>query len=297
MGASWRRAFGAALTLLALSVTGAATADPRQAPATAPANDAYLESLALNQPGTRLDGTHTLRDVRDTTLATTQADLFDPPQSGGGAEVTSCRGVSYATTVWYDLHPHADGTISVRTSGYDNVIALYRFDRDTLKPDVDGKRCVNRGDFPSEQLVAKVKRGRSYTVQIGGVNGVGGSLEALFDYAREKLARLAADATLTAGSTPAGIELKGLRVATSRKATVAVRCDGHCRPRSEQGAKVQKFPSLKGVRMPAGSKLQIRVTAPSSIGVHIQYNVRRGSFQKVTRCLRPGSKKPRRKCQ
>jgi hypothetical protein len=281
------------LSVLALSATAVATA---QAPEP-PANDAYLNSLELNEPGTPLDHRHTLRDERDTTLATTQADIFDPPQSGGPAELTNCHDVNYGTTIWYDLHPEANGTISIRTSGYDNVITIYEFDPETLKPDLDTSHCVHRGDFPSEQLVRTVKKGRSYTVQIGGVNGIGGSMEVLFDYAFEKLTKLAADATLTAGGLPNGIELKGLSVATSKKATVAVKCDGHCKPQTKKNRATQNFPSLNGVQMPAGSQLQIRVTAPHSIGVYIQYNVGKGSFKKITRCLKPGSKTPRRKCQ
>lgn len=290
---SWRRGCAAALSVLVLGATAVAAAQSTKAPA----NDAYLKSLELNQPGTPLDYKHTLRDVRDTTHATTQADIFDPPQSGGGAEVTKCQGTRYGTTIWYDLHPQADGTISIRTSGYDNVITLYEFDPDTLKPDVDHKRCVHRGDFPSEQLVRKVRRGKSYTVQIGGVNGIGGSLEVLFDYAMAKLTKVAADATLTASALPDGIMLRSLTVATSKKATVAVKCGGHCKPVRKKNRATQRFPSLKGVRMPAGSQLTLRITAPNSIGVYIRYDVGRGSFKKITRCLKPGSKTPRRKCQ
>lgn len=290
---SWRRACGAALSVLALGATAVATA---QAPEP-PANDNYLNSLELNQPGTPLDHKHTLRDVRDTTLATTQPDIFSPPQSGGGDELTSCGDAVYGKTIWYDLHPDKNGTISIRTLGYDNVIALYEFDPETLKPKVNSSHCVNRGDIPSEQMVRKVKRGTSYTVQIGGVNDAGGSMEVLFDFALETLKKLTAEATLTAGALPGGIELKGLTVATSKKATVSVKCDGHCKPQTKKNKAKQSFPSLNGVQMPAGSQLEIRVTAPSSIGVYIRYDVGAGKFKKITRCLKPGSKTPRKKCR
>ncbi|MEA2166901.1 MAG: hypothetical protein QOF76_201 [Solirubrobacteraceae bacterium] len=291
--ASWGRAGAAVLAVLALGGTAVAAAQDAEPPA----NDAYLNSLELNQAGTPLDHTHTLRDVRDTTNATTQTDIFNPPESGGGAEDTICHNVSYGKTVWYDVHPDKDGTVSIRTSGYDNVITFYEFDPDTLIPDAGTKHCVNRGSFPSEQMVRNVKKGKSYTVQIGGVGDVGGSLEVLFDYAYEKLAKLAADATLTAGATPNGIELKGLSVKTSKKATVSVKCGGHCKPQSKKNHAVENFGALKGVKMPAGSKLQIRVTAPKSIGVYIEYRVGAGSFKKVTRCLKPGSKTPRKTCR
>jgi hypothetical protein len=295
-GLAFKIRVGTALAVLALSMlatTGRAAADP-PAP---PANDAYLNSLQLNQPGSPLNRTDTLRDVRDTTSATTQSDIFDPPSSGGSAESTTCADVTYGATIWYDFHPDADGTMSVRTSGYDNVIALYPFSRATLEPNLDKKHCEHKGDFPSEQLVLPVKKGKAYTVQIGAVNGVGGSMEVLFDFAVKALKRLTASATLTAAAETNGIELRGLSVETSPKAKVTVNCGTHCRPQTKRHHATETFPSLSGVRMPAGSQLHIRVTAPKTIGVFIAYHVHRGSFTKVTRCLRPGSRKPRKKCR
>jgi hypothetical protein len=280
----------AGLTLVLLGGFGVAAEA-----ADAPVNDAYLNSLQLNAPGKPLNHKDTLRDVQDTTAATVQTDLFDPPSNGGPAEVTTCHGTSYGQTVWYDFHPDANGTMSIRTSGYDNVITLYTFDRDTLEP--HKRRCMHRGDFPSEQLVAPVKEGRAYTVQIGGVGTNSGSLETLFDFAVTVLKRLRAEATLTAAAEPGGIELRGLTVSTVKKARVAVSCSSRCRRKVKQGSRKYEFRNLKGVHMPAGSRLRIRVTAPKSIGVYIAYNIRSGSFTKVTRCLRPGSRKPRRKCR
>ncbi len=281
-----------ALTLILLGAFGVA-ADA----ADAPANDAYLNSLQLNEPGTKLNRTDTLRDVQDTTAATVQDDIFDPPSSGGDAEVTRCEGLPYGHTVWYDFHPDADGTISIRTSGYDNVITLYPFSRKTLLPDAGERRCVNRGDFPSEQLVAPVKKGKAYTVQIGGVDDASGSIEVLFDYAVTVYKKLTAEATLIAQAESAGIEVRDLAVKTIRKARVAVSCGSHCRRKVKTGARTERFRHLAGVHLPAGSRLRIRVTAPKMIGVYIVYNIHRGSFTKVTRCLRPGSRKPRKKCR
>lgn len=283
----------AVVALSLLATTGAAGADPPPAPD----NDAYLNSLQLNQPGTPLNRTDTLRDVRDTTSATTQADIFNPPSSGGDAEATTCDDAAYGATIWYDFHPDVDGTMSIRTSGYDNVIALYPFSRDTLEPNLDEKRCVHKGNFPSEQLVAPVKKGGAYTVQVGAVNGIGGSMEVLFDYAATVLKRLTASATLTAAAQPDGVELRGLTVATSRKAKVRVDCSSHCRPKTKRHHATETFPYLNGVYMPAGSHVHIRVTAADSIGVYIRYDIHRGSFTKVTRCLKPGSRKPHKKCR
>src|SRR5215210_6021028 len=115
--------------LLALPATAYA-----QAP---PVNDNYLDSLRLNDPGTRLERRDTLRDTRDTTNATTQADVFNPPQSGGPPELTSCDGASFGKTVWYDFYPDVNGLVRVRASGYDTVFAVVPFNRSSGRPNFD----------------------------------------------------------------------------------------------------------------------------------------------------------------
>src|SRR5690242_6606687 len=77
-----KKGVAAALTLLALTAP--------QAFAAPPINDNYLSSLRLNDPGSRLDRTNTLVDNRAAAEATTQADVFAPPRSGGPAEQTTC---------------------------------------------------------------------------------------------------------------------------------------------------------------------------------------------------------------
>lgn len=280
-----------AMVMGTFAATAAVASDP--AP---PVNDSYISSLELNKPGSRLNRTATLKDVRDTSAATVQSDIFNPPQSGGPTEVTTCRGASYGKTVWYDFYPDADGTVRIRTAGFDNVISLYRFDRHTLVPDAVHRQCVHQGSFPAEELDAKVTKGLAYTVQVGGVNSTGGSLEFLFDYFVQPPRRLSADSTLKARATGNGIQLLGLSVSSARGARVGVDCGRFCAPESKFGRSVETFPGLSGIGMPAGSQLHIRVTAPHSIGVFIQYNIVAGNFTKVTRCMEPGSRKPRTKC-
>jgi hypothetical protein len=277
---------------VALGATGVTPA-PASAP-TAPVNDNYISSLELNAPGKKLNRTDTLKDLRDTTAATVQSDIFSPPSSGGPAENTTCHGVSYGNTVWYDFYPDRDGTIRIRTSGYDNVIALYRFSRSTLLPQAN-PQCVHQSSSPFEELDANVKQGLSYTIQIGGVGGVGGPLQFLFDFFAPPH-RLTAQSTLKARATSTGIQLLGLSVSSSRSAQVRVSCGGACRPETMHGRATETFPDLNGVQMQAGSQLQIRVSAPEAIGAYIQYNILRGNFTKLTRCMEPGSRKPRRKC-
>jgi hypothetical protein len=265
----------------------------------APINDNYVNSLELNRPGHKLNGTDTIKDVRDTTNATIQTDIFNPPQGGGPPENTQCRGTNYGKSIWYDFYPDRSGTVRIRTSGFDNVIALYSFSRATLLPD-NRFRCVHQGNFPTEEMDASVTRGKAYTIQIGGVSGAsgpaGGPLEFLFDFFPSAPHRLNADSTLRASATSSGVQLLGLSVSTVRSAKVTISCGRFCHRQSKKGHATETFPSLRSVKLPAGSALTIRVTAPHSIGAFIQYNIVRGNFAKITRCTEPGSRKPKTKC-
>ena len=83
---------------------------------------------------------------------------------------------------------------------------------------------------------------------------------------------------------------------SARKARVEVNCGHLCKPEAKSGRRVETFPRLSGINLPARSTLNIYVTAPQMIGVLIQYHVLAGNFTKVTSCLQPGSRKPHRSC-
>ncbi|MGA2926407.1 MAG: hypothetical protein ABSG43_10500 [Solirubrobacteraceae bacterium] len=287
-----------AVVTLSPAIAAPASTVPSACLQNAPCNDDYIDSLELNARGTRLNRTDTLSDVRNTTTATVQSNLFNPCGNAtcpsGPAETTTCDGVSYGKTVWYDFYPDANGTILIQTSGFDNMIALYTFNTSTLVP--TELQCAHTSDFPSEQLSAQVTKGTAYTFQVGGVDDAGGLLQMLFDFYATPPRRLTAQTTLTARATANGIKLLSLSVATARAAHVQVSCSGFCRPLSKSGNAVEMFSALAGVSMPGGSKLQIRVTAPHSIGAFIQYNILPGNFTKITRCTEPGQRKPRLTC-
>lgn len=295
------------IVVLSASLVGAATAS---APAP-PVNDNYLASLEINRPHSKLNRINTLKDVRDTASATVQRNLLDPCGKtfcpAGPTEPTACHSVGFGNTVWYDFYPDADGVASIRTSGFDNVISLYRFNPSTVVPDLGSRTCVHQGTFPSEQLVAKVRKGAAYTFQIGGAVGsagtpAGGPLEMLFDYSVTPPGSLKADSTIAVRPTSSGISLISLTVsAPHRGARIQIACGPSCRPQAKKvprhGSTAIGFPKLKGTNLPAGTKLQIRVSAPHLIGVLIQYNIVAGNFRKqAPLCTEPGSKTPRRTC-
>jgi hypothetical protein len=275
-------------------------------------NDNYLTSLELNKAGTRLNRTKTIEDTEDTSTATAQNNIFNPCGAGqtscpsGPPETTSCNGTGYGKTIWYDFYPDAAGKISIRTFAlFPNVVTLYTFNNNQNSVNflLPTKKQCTVATLGGGQLVAPVKRGVAYTFQIGGVDtsqgptGAGGQVQMKFDYFPTPPRRLSANATLTAAQTSNGIQVLGLSVSTARAATVSVDCGGFCHPQSKTKSATETFPSLKGVRLPAGSTLTIRVTAKHSIGVLIQYHVVKGNFHKQTFCTEPGSRKPRTSCR
>ena len=288
------------------------------APPGAPVNDDYLESLQLNAPRSKLDRRNTLRDVRDTSKASVQSDVFAPPGGGGPTEPTTCGRFSYGKTVWYDFHPDVSGIARIRANGFDTAISVTPFNAQSARPAFASRRCINDSSSTTEELLARVSKGRAYTIQIGGVGDAGGNLEFLFDFLADTDGdgvlddvdkcdrlrgpageagcprRLRASVTLRARPTASGIQLIGLRVNATRGSRVSVRCSG-CRPQVKR-ARTVGFGRLSGKRLRAGTSLVIRVTRRNSIGAYFKYQIKRGNFSKVERCLNPGSRKPRRRC-
>ena len=116
-------------------------------------------------------------------------------------------------------------------------------------------------------------------------------------------------ARITAGVTNdwlvlgARTRVRELRVRDApRNARVQVRCKGRRCPfrvrrtavRPNGSAKLGRF--FKRPLRP-GMTIEVRITAPYSIGKVVRYKIRRGALPSdVTRCLRPGESKPRRRC-
>ncbi len=264
---------------------------PCEATPAPPINDNYLDSLNINQPGTPLNRTETLRDERITTAATVQPDILNPPSHGGPPELTGCNGVSEGKTIWYDFYPNANGLVRIRTSAdFGTVMAVMPFDPKTLLPENGERHCAVNEPTMAGELFANVQAGKSYTIQIGGAQEAGGNVEFLFDYL-VPLKRLQAEATLAAQPLAGGVSVVSLSVAAPRKARVEVRCTHGCRPQTTT-ARTAHFPRLSGAVLPDGSALKIYVTAKNQIGAYIEYRIGHGSFTKIQRCLAPGSKKP-----
>lgn len=286
----------------------------------APVNDNYLGSLRLNDPGTRLERRDTLRDTRDTTNATVQSDVFNPPDSGGPAELTTCQGTSFGHTVWYDFYPDVNGLARLRASGYDTVLAVVPFNRRTAHPRFDRALCSNASASTTEEFLVQVRAGASYSVQIGGVNTAGGALEFLFDFLADtdgdgvldtvdRCDRLDGPAgnngcprrqnvnvTLRALPTATGIEVDALTVRARSGSRVVVTCSAGCRRQVKRAHSTVTFPGLSGAQLRAGARLEIRVTRAGYFGEFARYTILAGNFRKTERCMNPGSRVLRRRC-
>jgi hypothetical protein len=311
------RLFAAAAAAGALVVAAA----PATALATPPANDNYLSSIRINDPGTVLT-TNEVTDSRDTTEATVQADLFSPPASGGGAESTLCNGVPFGKTVWYDFHPDIAGTAELQTAGFNAAVSVYEFDRSTSKL----TKLIGCGNDPgvTEDVFAPVDGGHSYTVQIGGVDEgagpAGGALQFKFQFFGDRdqdgvfdpldhcktLAGpresggcpgdMKSTVTVTAQPSGGGITVRSLTVKARKGAHVSLSCRKSCHVKEGRTAKTVSLKSIRGRFFPAGSSFVVKVTKPGFFGDYIRYDVKAGNFKKITRCTLPGSKKPRKHC-
>ena len=320
---------GVGLRVFALGLALGLACAPAAAAAEPPANDDYLFSKALEDPRTgSLPHNFRFNEIVDTTAATVQADLFSPPRSGGGAEPTVCNGVPFGKTVWYDLLPDVPGEVEVSAANYDTVIAIYRFDPRTGRI-VESGGCLN--DAISESGRFEVRAGRSYTVQIGGVDNGQGPASGLLGVSISFFADQDGDGiidgidkcpelpgveaaggcppelqftfniTTTASALP-GIVLSAFKLSVRKapRARAELRCIHGCQIRQvwrTRGRRAVEFTRFDGRRLPAGASLELRVTAPGFIGTYTRWRVNdRGLGNRVDRCTLPGSRKPRRRC-
>ena len=311
----------ARLRVLLLAVAGL-TALPATAAAVPPSNDNYLGSVSINVRGQPLTQ-ETVRDIRSTAEATTQGDLFAPTAAGGGVEPVDCNGVRYGATIWYDFHPHVDGTVRVQTSGFDAAIAIYDYDAATSRV-LSRADCINQAGT-TEELFLKVKRGKSYTIQIGGSDGglgaATGNLDFLFEYladtdgdgeldALDKCPKqkgtvdgcpavLLVNPSLRANPTARGIRIRSLKVTAPKGSRVQAHCRSGCtfyKSRTVVKGPVS-FGGLAGRSLKAGSSFEVFVTKADSIGTVIRWRVTRGNVIRTTRCLKPRSLIPRKTCK
>jgi hypothetical protein len=315
------RSRSATVALVAL----AALVVPTVALAVVPSNDDYLKSTALNRPDTRVPREEIKANV-DTTEATTQPDLFVPGTAGGGGpETTVCKGRAFGKTVWYDVHPDVDGALEIQTGGFDVAVSVYEFDNRSAK--ILGSVGCSAEAGAQDFIVPRVEGKRHYTIQVGGLDPgtgtgpLGGPLQLTFQFFADRdddnvfdpldscpdqpgvrqaggcPPELRATPKLTAQPTGSGIIVRKLSVSATKGSKVEVRCKRGCSGHQARTAGLVSFPLLRGRALPAGAVIEIFVTKSKSIGAYVRYEIVRGNFKRVDRCLRPGSHTPRKQCK
>ncbi len=321
------------------------------AAAAAPTNDNYLSSWIVPDasliPRFRPVREVTRTVTEDTTGATTQVDLFNPdkaghPFGGGGAEPTTCAGVRYGSTVWFDLHPNVPMGVQLVASGYPSVVAVYQYNARTAQLDRKSVFCRAANSVTNTfTLPDELSKGKPYTVQVGGLRSgaafAAGSLNLtinLFpdhdgDQVSDGIDKCPFLAGTLGGCPPAlhptahfnyvpagsGLRLTSLLVdevpGGARVRASCSRCGTSSTVLASGRATSVTLKRFAGVTMPPGAQLNIAVTkGPShgkgpkpqqykygAIGGYLTYTEKAGKLVfSSTRCLEPGSSKPRRSC-
>ncbi len=124
-------------------------------------------------------------------------------------------------------------------------MAVMPYNSTTLLPEDAQRKCAVNEPTMAGELFTNVEAGKSYTIQLGGVESAGGSLEFLFDYVVQ-LKRLQAEATLTAQPLTGGVQSRKPRRQRSEKARVEVRCTRGCRRQGQNRLARSASPGCTG---------------------------------------------------
>jgi hypothetical protein len=309
----------------------------QSAAAAAPPNDNYLASTILANPSTSKTLRH-FHQVVDTSQATVQSDLFScdkdgQPLGGDGPEPTTCSGVSYGNTVWYDVQPDVTGAGEIDAGGFDTVIAVYRYDVQSAK--ITGLVACQNSGLNEKLTIPAFQRRTAYTIQVGGVGGTGGLLDFNWDFFPDRDGdqvldqtpdrcpnipgpddesgcppRLSPGVSLTT-SAAGGVRFVDAVVSGLPQGTrVTVRCSRchvNARLTIKRDNKPVKLRGLIGRSAPSGAVIDIISTHQKSrsgrfefgaIGSRLRYKVRGTSLGRPSkRCMLPGSTKARTKCE
>lgn len=242
----------------------------------------------------------------DTTSYGTQADIFNPPSSGGITEPNRCPPTRYGKTAWAWLHTKKWVRADVRAAGaFDSVLAVMPFtkpSRPKLSP--GSGACVNRStgtteDFGEDQPILAPGW---YAVQAGGaVDGAGqptgGRLDATVKLGEPP--RVTAQARASAKRRSRGSAAVTLKANAPQGARLAFSCTRRkCSlPRERTVTRAGLRAYLRGRSVPDGARLELRVSRAGHIGNYFAWPVRNGRLGRVlTRCMEPASARPRARC-
>jgi hypothetical protein len=150
-----------------------------------PANDNFLQSFAVNADGSVLPPSSAGTGPDFTTLdATVQGDLLaECTTCPVVPEPTACQrpgfpGVTYGSTVWFDVYPHRPGNLTVlaQATTFQPVVGVVQWDRSTLVPDFANTGHCNVASLGFVQLDYRLRlqEGAAYSIVIGVASGTPG---------------------------------------------------------------------------------------------------------------------------
>ena len=300
-----------------------------------PKGDNYLQPIFLNDPDNPIKLGEPLGFQADTSSYTTQSDMFNPngkgqPSSGGPPEPLNCGGNDpYGKTLWAVFYSKGYGFAHITVSaGYDSVISVIPFkDPNTdPTPELDNGTCSD-GEFGFNESLSGIVFPKSwYAIQVGDADQPpsGGKMQLQLQI--DPPPRVNGDATLTWRTASGGARITRLVVSGSKGSRIKVSCTHHgCgrNPKPIKHAKKPLFEKPIGAVGPlagkafrpvvreaahhykffrnrfakAGTTVEIRITRTGYTGKYFSYKVTRsGVASKKTRCLLPGSNKPKKHC-
>ena len=241
----------------------------------------------------------------DTSSYGTQADIYNPPGSGGVTEPNRCPPTRYGKTAWAWVNTRKWVRADVRaSSAFDSVLAVMPFSNpDNPKLSPGSGACVNRStgqteDFGDQQPILAPGW---YAVQVGGAEDAagqptGGALEVSVKLGEPP--RVTAEVRATAKRRSGGAAVT-VRVSAPQGSRVAFSCARRkCSlPRGRTVSRAGMRSYLRNRGLPAGARLQLRVTRAGHIGSYFSWQVRNGRLGRVlTRCTEPASTRPRARC-
>jgi hypothetical protein len=301
----------ALVALAAVPATAAA-----QTPIAPPEGDNYLGPLFLNDDKSPFP-TDQIGFVADTTTYTTQADMYNPPGSGGPPEPTNCGTPTnpdiYGRTIWSIFYSNRYGVMNVSTAGpFDTVIGVVPFDSPANPvPHLNLGYCQDGLTGFQEDTSFLVSKNHWYAIQVGGTSpagATGGQVQVKFSLTKPPT--VGGDAFLFWKVPP-------LRVTTAyvknvpKGETLTLSCTkGACHKKTinvkskpvislrqivrEAKAKVTL---LTNQQVKSGAKIELRIMRPGYIGKYYVWKVSGSSISSATKmCLNPGSAKPRKSC-
>ena len=241
----------------------------------------------------------------DTTSYGLQADIWNPPRSGGIQEPNRCGATRYGKTAWAWLHTKKWVRADARASGaFDSVMAVMPFTspaRPKLSP--GSGACVNRStatteDFGDDQPILAPGW---YALQAGGAQNAAGDAgggQLNLSVTLREPPRLAAKVSAAGRRRGSGAAVD-VSVTAPRGARLAFTCVRRkCSlPGRRTVAKTGRSKYLRGRTIPNGARLEVRATRSGHIGDYFAWEVKNGRLGRVsTRCLEPASTRARTTC-